>query len=122
MFDPEKPRRCRGAWCVCIPFIAAGAVLIFGAVVQWLWNAILPGLLNVAAISYWQAVGLLVLCKILFSGWHGSHHKFHRHWQRHHQWHDADWWMKLPEEERNKIRQEWEKRCCSCGCEPPKSE
>jgi hypothetical protein len=43
---------------------------IFGltAVVMLLWNAVLPGLIPVTAIGFWQAMGLLALCKILFGG------------------------------------------------------
>ncbi len=50
-------------------FIAIG-----GAVVQLLWNWLLPPLLGWHAITFWQAVGLLALCRILFGGMrtHGS--------------------------------------------------
>ncbi|GAB3016770.1 hypothetical protein GCM10027051_21650 [Niabella terrae] len=51
---------------------AIAAILLFGGVVMWLWNAILPSAFNqVNPISYWQGVGLLVLSKILFSGFRG---------------------------------------------------
>jgi hypothetical protein len=42
------------------------AALAIGVLVMFLWNAILPELLGVKEISYWQSVGLLVLCRILF--------------------------------------------------------
>lgn len=43
---------------------------IFGltAIVMLLWNEILPPLIHVSPISYWHAMGLLALCKILFGG------------------------------------------------------
>src|SRR5204863_3764211 len=47
-------------------FIAA--ILLFTAVVMGLWNAILPAVLGVKTISYIQALGILVLSKILFGG------------------------------------------------------
>ncbi|WP_296151818.1 hypothetical protein [uncultured Flavobacterium sp.] len=47
--------------------IIAG-IFILGAVVMLLWNAILPDVLGVAAVNYWQALGILVLSKILFGG------------------------------------------------------
>jgi hypothetical protein len=53
------------------PLMALAAALVLGAAVRWLWNAILPALLNVNPISYWQAVGLLVLCRILFGNFGG---------------------------------------------------
>ena len=37
-------------------------------VTMLLWNWLVPVLFNGPVISYWQAVGLLVLSKILFSG------------------------------------------------------
>lgn len=35
---------------------------------MWLWNAILPDVIFVNAVTYWQAMGILVLSKILFGG------------------------------------------------------
>lgn len=47
-----------------------GVAFVFGItyVVMALWNAILPDLIHVGHLGYWQAMGLLVLCKILFGG------------------------------------------------------
>ncbi len=46
--------------------------LVFLAIVplvtQLLWNALMPEIFNLSTITYWQALGLLVLSKILFSG------------------------------------------------------
>ena len=44
-------------------FIALG-----GAVVRALWNWLLPPLFGWPVIDFWQALGLLVLCRILFGG------------------------------------------------------
>jgi hypothetical protein len=38
--------------------IGTAALLIFGYVVMGLWNAILPAILHVGAISFWQALGI----------------------------------------------------------------
>jgi len=50
-------------------FIAAG-----GEVVLTLWNWLLPPLFGLRQITFWQALGILALCRILFGGfgWHGS--------------------------------------------------
>jgi hypothetical protein len=50
-------------------FIALG-----GEVVLHLWNWLLPPLFGWHEITFWQALGLLALCRILFGGfgWHGS--------------------------------------------------
>ncbi len=50
-------------------FIAIG-----GEIVMHLWNWLLPPLFGWRQITFWQAVGILALCRILFGGlgWHGS--------------------------------------------------
>ncbi len=44
--------------------IAIVAVAVFGFVVKGLWNWLTPALFGWHAITFWQAIGLLVLCKI----------------------------------------------------------
>ena len=48
--------------------LAIGGLMLLTYVVMFLWNAILPDLIHVGHLGYWQALGLLVLCKILFGG------------------------------------------------------
>ena len=50
-------------------FIALG-----GGIVKQLWNWLLPPLFGWRQITFWQALGLLALCRILFGGLglHGS--------------------------------------------------
>jgi hypothetical protein len=48
-------------------FIAIG-----GWAVQYLWNWLLPSLFGWREVSFWEALGMLVLCRILFGGF-GSH-------------------------------------------------
>jgi hypothetical protein len=47
---------------------------IGGEIVLHLWNWLLPPLFGWRQITFWQALGLLALCRILFGGfgWHGS--------------------------------------------------
>ena len=91
-----------------LPLIIIVAVLLISAVVMLLWNAILPELLNVHPIGYWQAVGLLILCKILFGGFgprrHGGAPPSRRmHW--------SDKWSGMTEEEKARFKEEWKRRC-----------
>ena len=60
-------------------FIAPLAILgillfayIGGELVMLLWNWLLPPLFGWRQITFWQALGILVLSRILFGGW-GSH-------------------------------------------------
>ena len=48
-------------------------VFVFGWVIQFLWNATIADMFGLPAISYWQAVGIFILAKILFGfGFGGS--------------------------------------------------
>jgi hypothetical protein len=63
---------------VMIPIgIAAIALVTFlgGTIVKLLWNWLLPPLFGLPLVTFWQAVGLLALCRILFGGIgrHGGH-------------------------------------------------
>lgn len=93
------------------PVIAAAAVFLFGWAVMLLWNAILPVVFKVGAITYWQAVGLLVLCRILFGGFRGGPGGF-RGGRPHFGWppFSRGKWMNMSEEERAKFKEEWERR------------
>ena len=44
----------------------------FGFVVMGLWNWLMPALFGLKLIGYWQAVGLIILSKLLFGGFRGS--------------------------------------------------
>jgi len=46
----------------------AAFIAIGGGLVWALWNWLLPPLFGWSAITFWQALGLLLLCWILFGG------------------------------------------------------
>ena len=46
---------------------------VLGLVVMMLWNWLMPALFGLPEVSYWQAVGLFVLCHLLFKGHGGGH-------------------------------------------------
>lgn len=58
--------------------LAVVVAFIFGFVVQALWNALLPGLFGAPTVTYWQAVGLILLARILV-GIGGHHAPPHKH-------------------------------------------
>jgi uncharacterized membrane protein YGL010W len=93
------------------PFILIIAVLLLGFVVMLLWNFIFPIVLHTEKITYWQALGLFVLCRILFFGFNRrrfSDRKPHM-WRNNAAWRQK--WMSMNDEERAKFREEWKKRC-----------
>ena len=60
-------------WLFIAPLAILGILLfmaIGGAVVRLLWNGLLPPLFGWPQVTFWQALGLLVLCRLLFGG-HG---------------------------------------------------
>jgi hypothetical protein len=86
-------------------------VWIFGEVVMHLWNWLLPMLFGWHVITFWQALGLLVLCRILFGGWGGSNGG---RGQRHR----GERWEKMTPEEREKFRDWMRSRCGGAGTPP----
>ena len=91
---------------IFIPLAIAAGVVIFGGVVMLLWNGILTPVIGVKTITFCQALGILILSKILFGGFKSGHchHKFHGH-----EMHEK--WMKLTPEEREKMKSDLRERC-----------
>mgnify|MGYP006278306167 FL=1 len=46
--------------------LGIGALFLFGLIVMWLWNWLMPEIFGLPEITYWQGWGLLVLSCILF--------------------------------------------------------
>ena len=79
-------------------------VVVFSAVVMVLWNLLIPAIFGLKVITFWQAAGLFILSRILFSSfWGGGKH----HHYRMHDFHGDnslhEKWMKMSEEERNEF-------------------
>ena len=76
-----------------------------GFVVMSLWNGLAPALFGWRAIGFWQAVGLIILTRLLFGGFRGgacrSGHWRHRVMER---------FEKMTPEEREKFRQAFNDR------------
>jgi hypothetical protein len=58
----------------------AAFVFVGGLVVMWLWNWLLPPIVGWREITFWQALGLLTLCRILFGRFGGGPH-YGRRWK-----------------------------------------
>ena len=85
--------------------LAIAGVFIFGNIVMLLWNALLPVLFHFPLISFWQALGLLLLSKILFGGFRGGP-RFHAKRDNLRQA-----WQNMSPEEKEKFRHQWSSRC-----------
>ncbi|MDQ3047018.1 MAG: hypothetical protein M3R27_05670 [Bacteroidota bacterium] len=51
-----------------IVFGITAFLIVLGFGTMFLWNWLVPTLFNGPVVTYWQAIGLLALCKILFGG------------------------------------------------------
>jgi hypothetical protein len=86
---------------------------IFGEVVMHLWNWLLPMLFGWRTITFWQALGLALLCRILFGSWgSGGHDRrgSRRAWRER--------WDRMTPEEREKFRQGTRGPCGGFGAPP----
>ncbi|MCB9046863.1 MAG: hypothetical protein H6550_12095 [Chitinophagales bacterium] len=99
-------RRGKKVWLLLL--IVPAVVALAGLAVMLLWNAILPSLLDVRRINFWQASGLFILSKILFGNFRprGGGHRFGPHAAGH----LREKLMNATDEERAALREEWKRR------------
>jgi hypothetical protein len=107
----------RKKWIFIAPLALLGMVVfvtIGGEIVLQLWNWLLPPIFGVRQITFWQALGVLLLCRILFGGfgWHRSGRSnirgrvADRLADR-----MGDRWDAMTPEERERFRQRMRERC-----------
>jgi hypothetical protein len=117
----------RWKWVFIVPAALLGIVLVTfigGQAVRLLWNWLLPPLFGWREVTFWQALGLLVLCRILFggSGFHRpgrSNSGIRRRMADRMADRVADRWEHMSPEERERFRQRLRERC---GFDPAGSE
>ena len=91
-----------------LKFVLLGALAVaaLGAVVMGLWNWLMPELFGWRVLGFWQAVGLLVLSKILLGGLRGgSGHRMQ--WRARMQ----ERWERMTDEERAQFREGMRRHC-----------
>ena len=115
----------RRRWYLIAPAAVAGLVLftfVGGEIVKLLWNWLLPPLFGVHQIAFWQALGMLVLCRILVGGFglHGSNRSgIRRRMADRMADRVGDRWDRMTPEERERFRQRMRERC---GFDPAATE
>ena len=97
-------RKNRIARIVRIALIAIVATGVVGFLVMGLWNWLMPALFSLPKIGFWQALGLFILSKLLFGGFH-RHSGGSRHWR----WRMMERWQQMTPQERERFR---------CGMRP----
>jgi len=83
---------------------------LFGFIVMQLWNWVMPAVFGWHAITFWQALGLLLLSKLLFGGFRGGW-GHGRHWRRG----MRERWEQMTPEQREHFRA----RCSHFGARMP---
>jgi hypothetical protein len=82
------------------------AFFLFGYVTMYLWNWLMPGLFHLPSVDFYQAIGLVLLGKILFGGIHmrgGRGWGYRRYWK--------EKWASMTPDEREKFKSEFAERC-----------
>jgi hypothetical protein len=90
-----------------------GLLLLVGLAVMLLWNQLVPQLFHGPELRYWQALGLLILSRLLVGGLRGGH----GHW-RQRRWRER--WEQMSPEERARLRGRFMSGCAR-SAEPPDS-
>lgn len=87
------------------------AVIVpLGFIIMALWNNILAVIIPVTIVNFWQALGLFLLCRILFGGFPGKP-GWAGHGRRRHEMEEMrNKWFNLSPEEKNQFKQEWKTR------------
>ncbi len=104
------PRRPRGRFPFFAVPVAIAVGTALGGVVMLLWNNLLPELFGFRKISFWQALGLLALCRILFGNFGGGR-GYGRDGMRRRGQIMREKWNNMTDEERNAFKEEWKRRC-----------
>jgi hypothetical protein len=94
----------RATKVVKVVAIALLATTVIGFVTMTLWNWVTPAVFGWHAITFWQALGLLILSKILFGG---LHKPGGAPWRRR----MKERWEHMTPEEREQFRKHWGRRC-----------
>jgi hypothetical protein len=101
---------------IAIPMMILILIIPLGFVIWALWNNILVDVIHVGRINFWQALGILALSKILFTGGPWGN------WGRHHHQRFGPWKKEMQEklesmtpEEREQFKARWASRCSRWG-------
>ena len=86
--------------------IGVMAIAVFGFLVMTLWNWLAPAVFGLHSVTFWQALGILILSKVLFGGF-GGRPSHGGHWRRR----MSDRWQQMTPEEREQFCQGMFGRC-----------
>lgn len=100
-----------------IVLFVAVALALLTYIVMRLWNWLTPGLFGWHTVTYWQALGIIVLSKILFCSFRPGHHS-HTDWSWKRRMFER--WESMTPEERERFKAAM--RSGRCGFGGPEAE
>jgi len=104
-------RRKRLFWIAPLALLAIALfIFIGGEIVMRLWNWLVPMLFGLRQITFWQAIGILALCRILF-GSHGFRGPMRSNVRRRMRERMEERYATMTPEELERFRQSWRGRC-----------
>ena len=53
-------------WTILGILGVAAMGILFGFGIMWLWNWLMPAIFGLGEITYWQAIGIFILAKLIF--------------------------------------------------------
>ena len=84
-------------------------IIAFGVIVMLLWNWLMPEIFGLPSITFLQAMGLLLLSKILLGGFFKGHHDKKRRYWRERMKKKLD---SMKPEDREKYMRSFKRKCC----------
>lgn len=96
---------------IFIPLGIVAFLALASFVVMQLWNALMPVIFHLGIITFWQALGLFILCKVLFGFGKGGPRGFRggpAPWMRYKM---EERYRSMTPEERERFKQKWNERC-----------
>ncbi len=88
-----------------LALLGLAAITGFSAAVMFIWNWLMPSIFGLVTIGFWQALGMLVLARILFGGIGGGRAwmagGMHANMRDHNPIREK--WMKMTPEERKEF-------------------
>ena len=110
-----RPRLKKLIWIAPLAIVGMAVfIAVGGTIVLLLWNWLLPPLFGWREITFWQALGLLALCRVLFGGLGcrgGSHSRVRRRVMDRVVDRMDERWEDMTPEERERFRQRMRERC-----------
>ena len=100
-----------GYWIAKMVVFGLVAIALVGWITMSLWNWLVPDLFHGPVLTFWQALGLLVLSKILFWSFAKKHHSHSSHWRPY--WKER--WTAMSPEDRERFKQKMKEKWCYRG-------